>query len=289
MAQVRIGPVVNSPGPLAFRAALLLACLSGAPAAWAWGSQGHRITALVADTLITARTRASVSELTGATSLVDLVNWADEYRPGLKLLLDHSDRWHYDDHPVCDTAALPSSYCADGQCASAALARLEFTLANRAATADQRGIALRFIVHVLGDVHQPLHTTDNNDEGGSKRNVALPGAPPHHLHAIWDTDLLQPMLRGMNDVAYADALREWYDTDIDDWQQGTVSEWMTESYAIGQAVTYGALPGFQCGLTRRFVTPLTQDYVREAQAQIGRQLARAGARIAVTLNRALDP
>lgn len=305
MAQVRNGPVVHASGPFAFVrrviqrctsprralvAALLLAAIAelGPARALAWGNQGHRITALFADTLLTPRTRARVQALSGALSLADLVNWADEYRPGLALLLDNSERWHYDNRPICDAAAALVSYCPDGQCASAALARFEATLADSTATHEQRDIALRYLVHVLGDIHQPLHVGDNGDEGGNQRNVALPGAPPRNLHSVWDTGLPQQMLRGSTEADYAAGLRERYQDDIADWQRGSEVEWMSESFLITQQDVYGTLPGFRCGATPPFVTPLAAEYVSQAQAQVARQLARAGARIAGTLNRLLD-
>lgn len=298
MAQVRNGPEAQAIGPFAFmwRAAtarnglaLLLALMVIVPApARAWGRQGHRISALFADTLLTPRSRAQVQRLTGALSLVDFANWADEYRPGLALLLEHSDRWHYDDRPICDAAAPVSSYCADGNCASAALQRFEAQLSDPRASDDQRAVALRYVVHLIGDIHQPMHVGDNGDAGGNHRMVALPGAQPRNLHSVWDTSLLQRMLRGTNEQALAEELREYYDVDIADWQRGTVRDWMNESYAIAQRNAYGALPGFQCGVTPASVTPLPDAYVHEAQSEVARQLARAGARIAGTLNRIFD-
>jgi hypothetical protein len=295
MAQVRNGPAVSASGPFAFArlkwfASIALASLAALTpaAAQAWGNQGHRITALFADTLLTPRTRAQVQELTGALSLADLANWADENRSGLTLLIDNSDRWHYDNRPVCDAAARIVSYCPNGDCASAALTRFEATLADAAATRDQRAIALRFLVHVLGDIHQPLHVGDNGDEGGNKRNVALGPEKPRNLHSYWDSGFLQQMLRGSSEQAFAAGLREFYQDDITDWQQGSERDWMNESFVILQQRTYGDLPRFRCGAASALVTPLPDDYAREARSQIGRQLARAGARIASTLNRLLD-
>lgn len=300
MAQVRNGPVVSASGPFAFLrlgiatpvlTAGLLACLFSVSArpALAWGNQGHRITALFADTLLTPRTRARVHELSGALSLAELANWADENRSGLTVLLDKSDQWHYDNRPVCNASAPIASYCPDGQCASAALKSFEATLRDRSATIDQRNIALRYLVHVLGDIHQPLHVGDNGDAGGNKLNVSVDGKPPRNLHSWWDSGFLQQMMRGFSEQGYAAGLREWYQNDIADWQRGSEQDWMNESYAILTQHTYGDLPGFRCGTPPAFVTPLSDAYVAQAQSQIARQLARAGARIALTLNRLFDP
>lgn len=287
MAQVRNGPAVRASGPFAFLLVLLASVSS--PAAQAWGNQGHRITALFADTLLTPRTRAGVRELTGALSLAELATWADDNRSGLTELIDKSDQWHFDNRPVCAAAAPLASYCPDGQCASAALKSLEATLSDRHASADQRGIALRFLVHVLGDIHQPLHAGENGDAGGNKLNAGVSGSPPRNLHSWWDTGLLQQMLRDNSEQPYANGLREWYQGDIEDWQRGSEQDWMSESYEIAREHTYGRLPGFRCGAAPPFVTPLDEAYIGEAKAQIARQLARAGTRIALTLNRILDP
>ena len=301
MAQVRNGPVVHASGPFAFVApairglrrvaaiavATLLASLL-APPAYAWGNQAHRITALVADSQLSARSRARIFEITGALSLADLVNWPDEFRPGLSLLIPDSERWHYDNRPVCDAALPRAQYCADGHCASAAIARFEATLKNPGATLEQQGTALRFLVHVLGDIHQPLHSGDNADAGGNKLNAALPGESPRNLHSLWDTGLFQPMLRGISEPAYAIGLLEVYQPELAGWRHGDPEDWMAETYALLQHTTYGALPGFQCGVAPPFVTQLPDEYVREAQAQIARQLSRAGVRIAATLNRVFE-
>ena len=305
MAQVRNGPVVHAPGPFALvRRALALvlrpkplfaallaagAALAGSPAAMAWGNQGHRITGLFADTLLTPRIRAQILQLTGSSSLADLATWAEDNRPGLSQLIDNSAQWHYDNRPVCDAAAPVSSYCAGGNCASAALTRFESTLADPRASHEQRSIALRFLIHVLGDIHQPLHVGDNGDAGGNRRNVKLAGAPPRNLHSLWDIVPLQRMLEGSDEQGLVAGLREYFAADIVDWQRGSEAQWMNESYVVAQQHAYGALPGFQCNATPAFVTPLAEGYVREAQAQEARQLARAGARIAETLNRLFDP
>src|SRR2546430_12827011 len=102
-------------------------------------------------------------------------------------------RWHYDDVPIC--ASVPKArYCPDRQCNTEQLKRLITVLADTRAASRDRNEALKWLVHLVGDIHQPLHAADNGDRGGNRVPVALAGVRTRgreSLHRAWDNDLVR--------------------------------------------------------------------------------------------------
>lgn len=120
----------------------------------------------------------------------------------------------------------------------------------------------------------------------------MPGATnARRLHAVWDTDLVRLALRGSSERDFAQQMLTRYrNKEMRDWQKTDIRDWMNESYELSKSVTYAKLPGFVCREPWT-ATPveLPQAYVNAAVEVIPIQLARASARIAAVLNRALDP
>ena len=179
---------------------LLLIALIGATRVLAWGPQGHRTTGAIADQLLTPQAHAVVTQLlagdldkfgnpSGRATLEAVSVWADEIRG----TPDWHAAWHYDDGPVCGRL-YKASYCPDGQCNSVQLQRLIGVLGNRRAALAERNEALKWVVHLVGDLHQPLHASNNADRGGNDVQVALQGVRTRgrlNLHRAWDSELVQ--------------------------------------------------------------------------------------------------
>ena len=273
--------------PLA--ALLALGCLPAS--VWAWGNEGHRVTGLIASDLLTAKARIRLNRLVPGINLGDFANQMDVYRAALSLEIPGSEKWHYDNQPVCGAKSY-ADYCPNDQCASAKIPLYFKVLADPAAPSEARAQAAMFLVHLVGDIHQPLHAADDADLGGNQKNVLMPQADmPRNLHRIWDSDIPRLAMRGISEADYAKQLISRYkDKEIAAWQQGEVRDWMNESHAISQKVTYGNLPEYSCGVPwpMEKVVSLPQTYVDAAQALIPAQLTKAGARIAWLLNRALE-
>ena len=272
--------------------ALLLLSIPAAPtAALAWGSEGHRVTGLVAAELLTPRTRIRLNDLIPGADLGDIANYPDLNRNTLSQLIPNSDKWHYDNQPVCQTLTF-EEYCPRGECASARIPVLVKLLADFTNPPEIRAVAARFLVHIVGDIHQPLHAADDGDAGANFKNVLMPGAiNARRLHAVWDTDLVRLALRGSSERDFAQQMLTRYrNKEMRDWQKTDIRDWMNESYELSKSVTYAKLPGFVCREPWT-ATPveLPQAYVNAAVEVIPTQLAKAGARIAAVLNRALDP
>ena len=139
-----------------------LGLVPAAPAS-GWGAAGHRIVGLVADELFDGRSRAALRDLAGGESLADIGLWMDCERPRLHAGPPDSERWHYDDRTVCRPAATAASYFEGGACASAVFSRYRAHLADHDLPRAERLLALRIVVHVLGDVHEPLHAACDTD------------------------------------------------------------------------------------------------------------------------------
>jgi hypothetical protein len=227
-------------------------------------------------------------ELVGDIELAELALEADQRRPELAKLYPGSERWHYDDRLVCHSDVPLADYCPGDNCASRAIARMDAVLRNPASTRAEKRDAVMFLVHIIGDIHQPLHASDNNDRGGNQSRVRLPGEnKDRSLHSVWDIDLVRRVARGYSPPTFARELMSRYQSHLKQWRQGSPSDWLAESYAISQRLAYGALPGMTCDTPLPTVVTLPERYMNEADRVVPEQLARAGIRIAAELNSAL--
>ena len=272
-------------------AMLMLSTALAPAAALAWGSEGHRVTGLVAAELLTPRSRIRLNDLIPGADLGDIANYMDLNRNTLSQLIPNSDKWHYDNQPVCQTLTF-EEYCPRGECASARVPVLAKILADFTNPPEMRAMAARFLVHIVGDIHQPLHAADDGDAGANFKNVLLPGATiARRLHSVWDSEFIKLALRGSSEREFAQQLLGRYrNKEMREWQKTDIRDWMNESYELSKSVTYAKLPGFVCREPWT-ATPiaLPQAYVDSALDAIPTQLAKAGARVAAVLNRALDP
>ncbi|MEP7157751.1 MAG: S1/P1 nuclease [Betaproteobacteria bacterium] len=259
--------------------------------AWAWGNEGHRVTGLVANELLTPKARIRLNQLVPGINLGEFASQMDVLRAALTIELPGSDKWHYDNPPICGNRSY-ADYCPDGNCASSKIPANFAILADTTATTEARARAAMFLVHMVGDIHQPLHSSDDMDAGGNFKNTMPPNSDmPHNLHRVWDSDLPKLALRGVSESDFAKQLVARYKLkEIPEWQKGDVRDWVSESLALSRRVVYGNLPEYTCGVPwpKEKVVPLPQSYMDAGQEVIPMQLAKAGARIAWMLNRALE-
>ena len=201
--------------------------------------------------------------------------WADEIRP------QHPEtrRWHFVSIPIHPAAGEPSGYdsardCPQDECVVAKIEEFERVLADPQASERQRLEALKYVVHFIGDLHQPLHASNNDDRGGNEVAVTFMGQQAS-LHAVWNSAIIGPAVKG-DERAYA--LRLAGDITLAErqqWSAGSAVSWANESYSIAVHMIYGQLPH---GGT------LPDIYETEALPIVNQQLSRAGVRLAVVLN-----
>lgn len=249
--------------------------------AHAWGYDGHRIAADVAAGLLSPQARVRVAELLMGGSLADAATYMDDERMSLKHQIPGSDKWHYNNMPICEKTT-PSAVCRNGDCATTRIDQLSQILANRKNDQASRIFAVKALVHLIADIHQPLHAADDGDHGGNDIEIGR-----RNLHSEWDSGMVKKLIRRQTQESYAAGLLVRYEGQIKSSQNGNASAWATESHDLAVRVAYGALPGFFCGHERISIDRLPASYYETALPVVELQLAKAGARIAFVLNRAL--
>jgi phage terminase Nu1 subunit (DNA packaging protein) len=254
--------------------------------AQAWGLEGHRLTGHMAEQLLDAKTRLRVTQILEGGTLAQAATYMDVERDALAQAFPRSAEWHYDDKPVC-TKTSGKAYCPGGHCASSRIKRYSKVLADTQAPLAQRRQALQFLVHLVGDLHQPLHAATNQDLGGNLVKVMV-RSRERRLHAAWDTDFVRDLTRGRKEEVAAQELLAQFQAQLPGWRGAPVSRVLAESHRLAREVAYGTLPGFTCGQALADHTiELTDAYTAQARTVVAERLAAAAVRIAETLRRAL--
>jgi hypothetical protein len=236
-----------------------------------WWDLGHRIVARLAEPLLTAHTREAVRDILGGQSLADAAVWADNIRQ----YRHDADRLHFVNIPLADTVYDPARHCPRGQCIIAAIERDRRVLADSTASPAERAEALRFLIHFVGDLHQPLHVADDGDRGGNEREVSFLGRPTN-LHKVWDGELVEAA--GLTPDAYVAYLRNRMKSlDLRALDQGTVADWAMEVHRAGVEHAYRLPRDGRLG----------PAYVNANRPVIDHALIAAGVRLAMVLNQAL--
>lgn len=189
--------------------ALLLAALGLAPLpAAAWSQLGHRLVAELASSRLTPQARAQVAQLLAGEpdpTLGGVSDWADDLRSTDPARFKATSAWHYIDSRDGSCAFVIARDCPDGNCVVGAIEAQWRILADRAQTVAVRRDALKFVVHLVADAHQPLHADNRRDSGGNQFDVNLRtdlapeayvrknyvnGVMATNLHAVWDYYIL---------------------------------------------------------------------------------------------------
>jgi hypothetical protein len=247
--------------------------------AYAWGPRGHAITATVAERHLTPAAAAQVDDLLDGQSLADVASFADDVRNGRP----ESAPWHFVDIPISvDTYSAARDCPAQASevghaCVIAALDHFRAVLADTTKPRDKRAEALKFIVHFVADLHQPLHSANNNDRGGNQVQVRFLGASTN-LHKVWDSALInRAKIPDNND--YADHLEEFFEEgEVQQISAGTPVDWANEAHRLAITNAYRIPPSKTLGTA----------YVRRNLPVVDDQLMRGGLRLARLLNETLQ-
>ena len=197
----------------AFLLPLLAALWLAMPAAAnAWGAQGHRLIGALAEQNLSDNARHELQTLLAGErepSLAGISTWADDLRENDPDLGRRSAPWHYvnlGEHGCTFEAARD---CKQGDCVVEAIREQTRILADRAQPVAARRQALKFVVHFIGDVHQPLHAAFAHDKGGNTVQVSLPGdkrnRPGSNLHSYWDSGMIKAL--GLDEAQWLQRLR----------------------------------------------------------------------------------
>jgi hypothetical protein len=246
------------------------------PHAQAWGPEGHIVVAKIAASRLSASAKTAVRQLLGRHSLDSVANFADQVRGDRP----ETYNWHFVDIPKDATDYDANRDCKPspkGDCIIAELGRAETDLVNRSLSRRKRAEALKFIVHFVGDLHQPLHCSDNNDKGGNDVKVTFLGHNTN-LHRVWDSEIISEA--HLSTADYADQLDAWLDSEeTTELEKGTTEDWALAAHKLAKDNAYNVPDDHQLDVT----------YVETNQPVVDQQLALAGLRLAKVLNDAFAP
>jgi hypothetical protein len=307
--------------------ALIAAVLCSPAKARAWGCEGHQVVALLAEMHLTPHALAMAKQILaegpidpslsryckegGADPLADASTWPDDIR-GQR---PETAPWHYVDVPLGTTRREVEKFCDPKEgCVTRAILDQLAILREEHSDLQKRADALRFLIHFVGDLHQPLHAATNNDEGGNCVPVAFFGLAPQlrnpqsesyapNLHGVWDTNILGKATTGKTVEQVAAILDRSYRAKFAGWQAGPadVDAWAWESFQLARKKAYGKLPVHVAAETPQPVKSCTDDnhvsarmlklnerlgdpYQTMASPVVKERLAQAGARLALLLN-----
>ena len=215
---------------------LFLFVLATPRAGWAWGVLGHRAVARIAENHLTPAARQQVSQLLGTETMPLVSTWADELRndPQFK----ETAPWHYLNvatgldfpaflaqlnDPALAAPAAPSN-------AYTALLQARRDLKDPKKTTDEKRVALKFLIHLVGDVHQPLHVGHADDRGGNSVVVNWRAKDDTNLHSVFDTALIE--YPGFTYLEMAAAYDHATPAEIKQWQKDEMPTWLFESYQL---------------------------------------------------------
>jgi len=247
----------------AFALAIILGLLPRS--ALAWGDEGHKIVALVAEQILDLAVREEIDAMLAADAdtltahdIAHESNWADRYRDsdrnGSRQHYEQTRRWHFVDvelsDPNLDRACfghppLPAdTVVSNGPAQDCAVDKIEqfaAELTDPRTDPDERLVALKFVLHLVGDLHQPLHAADDHDAGGNRKRVVANGFQTGNLHHFWDTEFVRRLGDDTKQVA-AELTAAISDEQRHAWSQGAVSDWAMESFGVARRDAYGLLP-----------------------------------------------
>jgi len=308
---------------------LLTLSLAGllAPNAQAWGCKGHQTVALIAEKHLSPEAKQLVDKLLNENpvdpkvrnycgdsvhdAMASAATWADDVRNDRK-----NGPWHYIDIPRGAKRESLEKYCGESGCVTKALAEQLTILKDQNAEPVKRADALRYVIHFVGDLHQPLHATTNDDEGGNCVPLKYFRRKPHehnhsyspNLHNIWDSAILERDMEGADPAEYADTLEETFQLEIEKWQNAGihVDDWVWESHEFAENTVYGDLaskiaieksvPVHACTDDKNIGQRMLAEHISVGEAYqeksarvVELRVAQAGIRLAMILNTIVSP
>jgi nuclease S1 len=254
---------------LSMLAAVLAVLLCTTRSTYAWGCKGHQTVALIAEKHLTPEARQLVEKLLDE-NLIDpkLKRWCGNATPDLMVDAStwpddvrnerHNGAWHYIDIPRGKHKGSFAEYCGTDGCVTRAIEEQRAILKDKSADPLKRAEAIRYLVHFVGDMHQPLHVINNGDNGGN----CVPVKYLHHepllntqhperedyapnLHQIWDTEIVERDMEVSNPHRYADELDARFQAESASWEAAGihVENWAWEVHERAEVEVYDAFSG----------------------------------------------
>jgi hypothetical protein len=295
-----------------FGAALAITLALPAASLFAWGDDGHEIIGVIGYTRLAPAVKKKVDALLAAdrdtltaADFVSRTAWADKYRDSdrqtTKRRYEGTREWHFVDIELSDGnvesachryPTLPSGQFASAGPAKACvidkISQFAAELRNNTTPKSEKILALKFLLHFIGDLHQPLHAADNRDRGGNDVAILYGNrSTPDNLHSYWDRELIERL--GSDPRKIGAALnRQIATAKAESWSRGTPGAWAKESFGQAKSVAYNLTGAREVNDERGGkIVRLDAGYEQRALPVVREQLSKAGVRLAAVLNNAL--
>jgi hypothetical protein len=259
-----------------FKASIVAFMLLLPVTGFCWGVTGHRVVAEIAQRHLSSKAKKELRNLIGQETLAQWANWPDFIKSDTTHTWDKASKWHYVDLPgnlgkdefIAALKKLP------GENLYTQIQAMAAQLKDQTQTVENRQIALRFLVHLVGDLHQPLHVGRDADQGGNKISVSWFDKTTN-LHSVWDTNLVE--FQQYSYTEYASILDIASKDQVNELQQSSLEDWFFDSYTLANKV-YALTPAdSKLGFKYNYI--FKQD--------LDMQLLKGGLRLAALLNSVL--
>ena len=260
----------TAPWTTTFVATFLAFNLLTVTPSFSWFDKGHRIVGLIARANLTAEARKAIAEiLPGNMTLADAAVWPDHEGRSIR----EFDPLHYVRIPENAGGYDQGRDCPEKNCMVEALKWFSAAIADKNAPIMVRRVALYYVAHLVGDMHQPLHAGRAGDQGGVDISVSY--GVNTNLHYFWDSNLVEMETGSEEDIA-KQLTTNLTEEERLKWQAGDPMQWTNESLVLVRSYAYNTGPSGE----------LSDDYVEKARPIVRVRLAQAGLRLAWLLNTA---
>ncbi len=253
------------------RLALFIAVLYLPLQSMAWGQEGHRICGQIASSYLTPKARKAIEAILGNESIAMASNWADFIKsdPAYSYL----SSWHYIDFDKAYTYPEMVEFLNHDTNVDA-YTKMNFMigeLKKKDISKENQLLYLRMLIHIIEDVHQPMHTAHADDQGGNGFKVNW-FSTPTNLHSVWDSQLIE--FQQLSYTEYATAINHTTTAQRAEWQKAPISQWLFESNQIAEKLYTEIKPGDTLNYKYNFTHIET----------LNQQMLKAGVRLAGVLN-----
>lgn len=265
--------------------------------ALAWWEYGHETVGEIALKSVRPATRASIVALMKQDKVLETptcpahtIEQVSVWPDCIKTLGDrfnYAYNWHFQDADICKPFDL-KPVCKDGNCVSGQIARAQRMVADRKLPPRDRLMALAFLVHFVGDLHQPLHGSEHDgDQGGNKVKMSYGFLPRTNLHSVWD-GLLADRAISTPPGGADGILSELSPAQRADLARGSLDDWGRESWEIARTQVYGSIIPNICSGPAPAKVAMDQATIAKLIPVLRLQVAKGGLRLTRLLDEALD-
>lgn len=208
---------------------LIVLSVSMTSSSFFWGQIGHRTIGHIADEMISKKAKSNIHRVLGNETLAEVSTWMDEVRSDRAY--DYANTWHYCTIP--DGMTYEEAPEQEGGDVIKAIETITAELKAGGLTAEEEATKLKFLVHLIGDIHQPLHVGNGQDRGGNDVKVNYFGSNTN-LHSVWDSRIIDG--KQLSYTEFANWVNHPSPAQVKEWQSASVRDWAYESMSYRDEV-----------------------------------------------------